>query len=110
MIDIADLILGLTPEESGAAKAWLSKMAPNAVAFAAGCGAGALIYGRLGMWCFVVPRILALAPIMMDATKGPVEIAQSSRAATRISIRHRCFRLAHCRSVEQFGRDRPSME
>lgn len=52
----------------------------------------------------------SLQPIMMDATKEPVQIAQSSRAATPISIRHRCFRLAHCRSIVQRRCDRPSME
>ena len=72
MIDIADLVRGLAPEAKAAAKARLSKMVPNVVAFAVGCGAGAFLYSRLGMWCFVLPPVLAALPVMMSATKEPV--------------------------------------
>jgi uncharacterized membrane protein YoaK (UPF0700 family) len=69
MIDIADLIRGLKPEAKAAARARLSKMVPNVVAFAVGCGAGAVIYSWLGMWCFALPPIMAAVPVMMNATK-----------------------------------------
>ena len=72
MIDIADLIRGMAPEAKVAAKARLSKLIPAVVAFAVGCAAGAFLYSRFGMWCFVVPPILGAVPVMMDATGEPV--------------------------------------
>jgi len=72
MIDIADLIRGVAPEEAAAARARLSKMTPNVIAFAVGCGAGACIFSRFAMWCFVVPPVLAAIPVMMNATKEQV--------------------------------------
>jgi uncharacterized membrane protein YoaK (UPF0700 family) len=72
MIDIADLLRGLAPEAEAAARARLSKMVPNVVGFALGCGAGAILFSRFGMWCFVVPPILAVVPVMMNATKEQV--------------------------------------
>jgi uncharacterized membrane protein YoaK (UPF0700 family) len=69
MIDIADLVRAMAPEARIAAKARLSKMVPNVVAFAVGCGAGAFLYSRVGMWCFVFPPILAAVPLMMEGTR-----------------------------------------
>jgi len=68
MIDIADLIRGMAAEDRAAAKTRLSKMVPNVLAFAIGCGAGALIFSRFGMWCFVIPPILAATPVLMDTS------------------------------------------
>jgi len=73
MIDIADLIRGVSPEATEAAKARLSKMVPNVFAFAVGCAAGAFIFSQFAMWCFVVPPILAAVPLMMDATKDQAQ-------------------------------------
>jgi len=72
MIDVADLIRGMSSEATVAAKTRLSKMISNVVAFAVGCGAGAFIYSRFSMQCFVVPPVLAAIPILLSATKEQV--------------------------------------
>jgi uncharacterized membrane protein YoaK (UPF0700 family) len=69
MIDIADLIKGMSSEATAAAKTRLSKMIPNVVGFAVGCAAGAFIYSEFSMWCFVVPPFLAAIPVLLNATK-----------------------------------------
>jgi hypothetical protein len=55
-----------------AAMARVSRMFANVAAFAVGCTAGAILYGYLKMWCFAIPPILALVPILMNATREPV--------------------------------------
>ena len=71
MIDIADLLRGLPDDQRVAAKARLSRMGANVGAFALGCAAGALLYSQIKMVCFVVPPLLAVLPLLMDATKEP---------------------------------------
>ena len=72
MLDIADLIRGVPPETTIAAKARLAKMIPNVVAFAPGCGAAALVFSQFAMGCFIVPPVLAAIPVLMNATKEQV--------------------------------------
>ena len=69
MIDVADLLRGLAPEERAAATARLSKMGANVGAFALGCAAGAILYSVFKMGCFAVPPLLALVPILMKDTR-----------------------------------------
>jgi uncharacterized membrane protein YoaK (UPF0700 family) len=57
MIDLADLILPGGAKSQSSAK--LTKMSINVLAFALGCGAAALLFVWFGMWCFVLPPILA---------------------------------------------------
>jgi uncharacterized membrane protein YoaK (UPF0700 family) len=57
MIDLADLILPEGAKSQSSAK--LIKMSINVLAFALGCGAAALLLVWFGMWCFVLPPILA---------------------------------------------------
>jgi len=71
MIDIADLLRGLPAEQRDAAKARLSRMGANVGAFALGCAAGALLFSLFKMGCFVVPPLLAVVPLLTDATRGP---------------------------------------
>lgn len=59
MIDIADLTRGVKGEARSAVLGRLGRMVPSVAAFAIGCLAGALLYGRLSVWCFVVPPVLA---------------------------------------------------
>jgi uncharacterized membrane protein YoaK (UPF0700 family) len=63
MLDIADRIYvrkGIAPQPP----ARLIQMSTNIIVFAVGCGAAALLFARLGVWCFVVPPVLgALALI-----------------------------------------------
>jgi uncharacterized membrane protein YoaK (UPF0700 family) len=57
MIDLGDLVLlGGAKSQS---RARLAKMSVTVVVFALGCGAAALLFMRLEMWCFVLPPILA---------------------------------------------------
>ncbi len=65
MIDLADLLRGVPEEATAGARLRLAKMTANVVAFALGCGAGALAFAVCGPWCFVVPPLLALAPVLM---------------------------------------------
>jgi uncharacterized membrane protein YoaK (UPF0700 family) len=60
MLDIADRIHGVPPEQLSAINARLSRMIATVFVFAVGCAAGALLYAFTGMWCFVVPPVLAL--------------------------------------------------
>ena len=72
MIDVADLVRGLSGEARLLATARVSKMFANVAGFAVGCAGGAVLYGYLRMWCFVIAPFLALVPILMSATKEPV--------------------------------------
>jgi uncharacterized membrane protein YoaK (UPF0700 family) len=72
MIDLADLMRGGLPaEQRDAAKARLSRMGANVGAFALGCAAGAFLFSLLKMDCFVVPPLLAMLPLLMNATRDP---------------------------------------
>jgi uncharacterized membrane protein YoaK (UPF0700 family) len=72
MIDVADLVRGLSGEARLTATTRVSKMFVNVAGFAIGCAGGAVLYGYLRMWCFVIAPFLALVPILMNATKEPV--------------------------------------
>ena len=69
MIDLADLAgSGLAAAERAAALGRLSKMGANLMAFAAGCGAAALLSHFFGAaWCFAVPPLLTLAAMPLGA-------------------------------------------
>lgn len=57
MLDIADVIM--PGDSKGQSRARLGKMSVNVLAFALGCGIAALLFVRLGVWCFVLPPLLA---------------------------------------------------
>jgi uncharacterized membrane protein YoaK (UPF0700 family) len=58
MIDLADVIL--PGDAKSQASARLTKMAVNVLVFALGCGAAALLFMRLGVWCFALPPIMGV--------------------------------------------------
>ncbi|MGJ5076195.1 YoaK family protein [Bradyrhizobium oligotrophicum] len=58
MIDLADRIY-VGDKSQAPPPARLMQMAINVLAFALGCGAAALLFMRLGGWCFVVPPVIA---------------------------------------------------
>lgn len=58
MIDLADVLHGVSGDASKVIKARMLKMGANVVAFALGCGAGALLFLGAGMWCFALPPVL----------------------------------------------------
>lgn len=65
MIDIADVLRGGAADAIAAAKGRLRRMSVNVMVFATGCAAGALCFSRLHEWCFVIPPLLAIAPVLM---------------------------------------------
>jgi len=58
MLDIADRIYPRQGTEAPPAR--LMQMATNVIVFAIGCGVAALLYIHFGVWCFVVPPVLAV--------------------------------------------------
>lgn len=65
MIDLADL--ALRKDEKSQANSRLKTMVVNVLVFALGCGAAALAFMTLGVWCFVIPPILASLSLMVRA-------------------------------------------
>lgn len=70
MIDIADLLRGAKPEEKAAMKARLARMGAAVGGFALGCAMAAVLFLLVGMQCFLLPPILALAGILMHTGKS----------------------------------------
>jgi uncharacterized membrane protein YoaK (UPF0700 family) len=68
MIDLTDLLWGVPADTREATRARLSRMAISVTAFAAGCGAAALTYAYLDVWCFVIPPILGLTAFLVSVT------------------------------------------
>ncbi|WP_315721098.1 MULTISPECIES: YoaK family protein [unclassified Bradyrhizobium] len=69
MIDIADRIY-VGDKGQAPPPARLVQMAVNVAAFALGCGAAALLFVRLGSWCFVIPPVVA-ALTLVARMAGP---------------------------------------
>ncbi|MGY3451173.1 YoaK family protein [Bradyrhizobium sp. USDA 4353] len=69
MIDLADKIY-VGDKGQAPPPARLAQMAINVAAFALGCGAAALLFVRLGNWCFVIPPIVA-ALTLIARMAGP---------------------------------------
>lgn len=60
MIDLGDLLHGISPEQKAGVQARLLRMSGILAAFAVGCGAAALLFAGIGVWCFAVPPLVAL--------------------------------------------------
>jgi uncharacterized membrane protein YoaK (UPF0700 family) len=58
MIDLADLMRGVSADARNAIRPRLSQMSFSVAAFAAGCAAAALIYAKQDVWCFLIPPIV----------------------------------------------------
>jgi uncharacterized membrane protein YoaK (UPF0700 family) len=86
MIDIADVIRGLSPETQDATLGRLRHMAVAVLTFAFGAAAAAYLFSQLGFWCFVVPPIVALAVRLSansaQAAPPPRLAAPSSRPSS----------------------------
>jgi len=65
MIDLGDLLGGVAPEARPAIVTRLRRMAAAVAIFAAGCGAAALGYALVNVWCFVVPPVIALLALLL---------------------------------------------
>ena len=59
MIELADLLRGVEGDALAGVKARLKKMLPAIFVFALGCALAALAYVWVGMWCFVLPPVVA---------------------------------------------------
>ncbi|AIF48092.1 YoaK family protein [Dyella japonica] len=70
MLDIGDRLCGAPSDQREVINSRLKKMGVAVLAFAVGCAGGALCYAFGGMWCFVVPPVLATAALLRhgDAT------------------------------------------
>lgn len=75
MIDIADLLRGAKPEEKAAMKTRLARMGAAVGGFALGCGVAAALFLSVGMACFLLPPVLALAGILMHTAKAEAKPA-----------------------------------
>ena len=67
MLDVADCLHGISPEQRPAVNARLARMSLAVLAFAIGCALAALLYAFTSMWCFVVPPVLALLAYLRHA-------------------------------------------
>jgi len=65
MIDLADLLRGVPTATREAIRTRLSRMSVSVTAFAAGCAAAALIYAKQGIWCFVLPPVIAACTLWL---------------------------------------------
>lgn len=65
MLDLGSLLSGKAPEKPEAIRPRLARFTVAVVAFALGCGLAALSFVLLGMWCFALPPVLALASIVL---------------------------------------------
>jgi uncharacterized membrane protein YoaK (UPF0700 family) len=65
MIDLADLMRGVPAATRGPIRTRLSRMSISVTAFAAGCAAAALIYAKQGIWCFLLPPVIAACTLWL---------------------------------------------
>jgi len=70
MIDVADLLRGVPAGEKVAVRARLTRMTAAVLAFASGCAAAALFYFLVGVYCFLLPPLLAVGTLMLPAVPG----------------------------------------
>jgi uncharacterized membrane protein YoaK (UPF0700 family) len=68
MIDLADMLQAPKRENTNRPGSRLLGMSTNIAVFAAGCAVAALLYARVGVWCFVLPPLFALGALFMRLT------------------------------------------
>ncbi|WP_341990990.1 YoaK family protein [Azorhizobium sp. AG788] len=77
MVDLTDLMRSIPAAERSAALGRLQRLAFNVAAFALGCGCAAWLFARLGMWCFLLPPVVAalqfLAPLRGTPAAKPAQ-------------------------------------
>jgi len=71
MLDVADLIHGASPTQAATVRAHIISLAKAVLAFAVGCGCGALLYTQVGTWCFVIPPVIALLVLVRHEAVKP---------------------------------------
>lgn len=75
MIDIADLMHGLSPEARDAARARLRRMSIAVASFAAGAAIAALLFTKIANWCFALPPVVALLARISAGSATPAAVA-----------------------------------
>jgi uncharacterized membrane protein YoaK (UPF0700 family) len=65
MIDVADLLRGVSGEARAAIRSRLSRLSSSVASFAIGCAAAALCYAVRGIWCFVIPPLIGACALFM---------------------------------------------
>ena len=75
MIDVADLLRGVSGEARAVIRTRLLRLSSSVASFAVGCAAAAILYAFAGIWCFLIPPLLGVGAIFMP------EAAPESRAA-----------------------------
>jgi uncharacterized membrane protein YoaK (UPF0700 family) len=73
MIDLADMIQAPRPESAERPGVRLLGMSTNIVVFATGCALAALLYARVGVWCFVLPPVLGFAAMFLRVAGAKAE-------------------------------------
>lgn len=71
MIDVADLLRGVSGEARVGIRARLARLSGSVASFAIGCAAAALLYALHGIWCFAVPPIIGACAVFMRETRSP---------------------------------------
>ena len=64
MIDLADIFQGPKPGVGAPAKRFFH-MSTNILVFAVGCAAAAIMYARIGVWCFVTPPVVGATSLFL---------------------------------------------
>jgi len=65
MLDLAEMLHGVRPEVAVITRARLQRLTLSVAVFAAGCGLAALVYTRVGKWCFCVLPVLGVCTLML---------------------------------------------
>jgi uncharacterized membrane protein YoaK (UPF0700 family) len=71
MLDLADMVSGLSASERSAASQRLPAMLAAVATFAAGCALAAAAMLLAGMWFFVIPPVVAALVILFAARTSP---------------------------------------
>ncbi len=78
MIDIVDILRPLPDAQRGLVKARLPRLVAGMASFVIGCAGGALLFVLLGVWCFAVPPVFALAALLLRAETPPPAPAKAA--------------------------------
>jgi len=78
MLDLGDVIYGLSPEAAADTRRRLLQMSVSVAAFAGGCALGALLYAGVNVWCFCLAPLLSLIAVLLSSARQPGEPAASA--------------------------------
>ena len=73
MIDIADWLRGLAPEQRDATRTRMRHMSSAVASFAIGAASAASLFSAVSIWCFAVTPLAALAARWLVTSEDPVQ-------------------------------------